>query len=94
MIKRLIQYIRSRYCRSIPDEYFKGYRRLATTPEEITLEACFNCKHQVAFITWYCDVASAGCQYERCHVKSEISKADYKAGKGRWVGLPKEDSRG
>lgn len=79
--------------RTIPDSYFRGYRRLADTRAQIEEHgnACWTCRHSVAYVAWHCDRLTMGCLYEPCHVADELTKADLKAGRrlvGGWVGLP------
>jgi hypothetical protein len=76
--------------RHIPNEYFKGYRRLAKTPEDVMSHKgkCFACKHAVAYVTWHCDMIKHGCKWEPCHNMKELTTADLNAGYSRWLGLP------
>lgn len=84
--------------RHIPDSYFVGYRRLARTRSDIQGEHCWNCRHAIAHVSWWCDIGAsykwAGCKWEPCYVEDELTEADLKAGgsknclMGRWLGLP------
>lgn len=79
--------------RTIPESYFRGYRRLADTRaqiEELGRE-CSTCRRAVAFLTWHCDRRDAGCEYQPCYIADQLTRADLNAGKliGRgWVRLP------
>lgn len=83
--------------RNIPNSYFKGYRRLADSIEDTerpTLNKCSTCRHAVAYVTWHCD-RKDGCKWERCYVKTELTKADLMAGHAqfpasRWIKLPEK----
>lgn len=78
--------------RVIPNNYFSGYRRIAMTADEITVQQCYTCRHAVAYHRWHCGLGyDAACEYERCYVKDELSPADYRAGLGRWLPLPPEE---
>lgn len=92
-VKERIRKYKANRIRNIPDSYFRGYRRLAETEEEIKpfINTCNSCKHAVAFggSLWYCDLKK--CSYEPCHIRNQLTKADYNAGDklvGGWVGLP------
>lgn len=78
----------------IPDGYLKGYRRLAPTAEDVIGEHCWNCRHVVGYVTWWCDLGagyrSKDCKWERCYAADELTKADLRAGQknvGGWIGL-------
>ena len=80
--------------RAIPNNYFRGYRRIAMTAAEITEPGkCWSCKHAVAYHRWHCDRGNEGCRYERCYVREELSPADYEAGRGKWLGLPPPEGK-
>lgn len=81
--------------RHIENSYFKGYRRLAETASDVVGEHCFNCRHEVAYVTWHCDLGAGfkdqACRWERCFVADELTTADLRAGQkivGGWIGLP------
>ena len=96
----ILGYLRARFnlwrasrIRHIPDKYFVGYRRLALTANEVQGERCWNCRHAVAYVTWWCDRMPLGCEWERCYVAEELTAADVKVGWARspgWVRLPPE----
>lgn len=90
-IKHFIKNWQANRIRHIADEYFKGYRRLAESQEEIDSlgNHCWTCRHSVAFVTWHCDKTSK-CNYEQCYIKSKLTRADYY--NGNWIGLPLKDN--
>jgi hypothetical protein len=79
---------RAQQKRTIPDSYFDGYRRLAETPDQVVGQHCHNCRHAVAYVSWWCDRKDLGRKWSRCHAATEITKADRRAGGDRWIGLP------
>jgi hypothetical protein len=92
-----LRYVKAQKVRTNPHGYFSGYRRLAETASSITEEKCWTCRHAIAFVTWHCE-RKGECDYKRCYVKDEITKADFEAGENykglgvsRWCGLPPND---
>ena len=74
----------------LPDNYLRGYRRLAKTVAELEWEygSCTSCKHAQAFITWHCERYGnrLNCHYEPCYVALTLSKRDLNH--DHWLSLP------
>lgn len=88
---------RENYTRNVPNDYLKGYRRLACRASDINEKKCWTCRNAVAYISWTCDVAyTTGCKYEECYTMEEITCADFRynsrLGVSRWLVFPKRDN--
>lgn len=84
--------------REIPGNYFRGYRNLALTRDDIKKQGCTTCKHALGALRWHCDMPS--CKWESCYVADEITAADLNAGKSsfldlwlgdKWILIPSEE---
>lgn len=88
-------YEKAQQVRNIPNSYFKGYRRLAKSREDLgEQEKCWNCRNAVAYVTWHCELKGP-CKWKECYVATELTKADLRAGQqlvGGWLGLPDDRS--
>jgi hypothetical protein len=78
--------------RNLPRSYFKGYRRIAKDYHVIEAEKCWCCKHQIAYVTWHCELKGK-CNWERCYVMSELTKADKLSGGNKMLDLPPEPEK-